>query len=112
MPGVHRHGTLAHRSTPIGEECWGDWSAAVEVPVPAGSIVVFSSLTPHATKPNVTDAVRKAYIVQYAPEGAVALQGDPAAGPPTRRERLGDDERRYWVVRDGERVGAAPLPAP
>ena len=77
MPGVHRQGTLAHRSTPIGEECWGDWSAAVEVPVSAGSIVVFSSLTPHATKPNVTDAVRKAYIVQYAPEGAVALHGDP-----------------------------------
>jgi ectoine hydroxylase-related dioxygenase (phytanoyl-CoA dioxygenase family) len=110
MPGVHRQGTLAHRSTPLGEECWGDWSAAVQVPVSAGSIVVFSSLTPHATGTNVTDAVRKAYIVQYAPEGAVALQGDPAAGPATRRERLGDDERRYWVVRDGERVGATPLP--
>ena len=36
MPGVHREGTLAHRSTPVGEECWGDWSRAVEVPVRAG----------------------------------------------------------------------------
>ena len=54
MPGVHRDGTLAHRSTPIGEECWGDWSTAVEVPVRAGSIVVFTSLTPHATKRNTT----------------------------------------------------------
>ena len=36
MPGVHRDGTLEHRSTPVGEECWGDWSAAVEVPVRAG----------------------------------------------------------------------------
>jgi len=26
--------------------------------------VVFSSLTPHATKRNTTDAVRKAYILQ------------------------------------------------
>jgi ectoine hydroxylase-related dioxygenase (phytanoyl-CoA dioxygenase family) len=107
MPGLHRRGTLAHRSTPIGEECWGDWSAAVEVPVRAGSIVVFSSLTPHATKENRTDAVRKAYIVQYAPEGAVALHGDPNAGPPTGREVLGDDERRFWIVRDGAPVEPA-----
>ena len=110
MPGVHRQGTLAHRSTPIGEECWGDWSSAVEVPVSAGSIVVFSSLTPHATKANLTDAVRKAYIVQYTPDGAVALHGDPDAGPAIRREQLADDQRRYWVVRDGERV--EPVPAP
>jgi len=104
MPGVHRDGTLAHHSTPIGEECWGDWNTAVEVPVPAGSIVVFTSLTPHATKPNLTDQVRKAYIVQYAPDGAVALFGKADAGPPSRRDPLGDDERRYWVVRNGERV--------
>jgi ectoine hydroxylase-related dioxygenase (phytanoyl-CoA dioxygenase family) len=104
MPGAHRDGTLAHRTTDIGEECWGDWSSAVEVPVRAGSIVVFSSLTPHATKRNTTDEVRRAYIVQYAPDGAVAHHGDRAAGPPTRSEPLGDDERRYWIVRDGVRV--------
>jgi ectoine hydroxylase-related dioxygenase (phytanoyl-CoA dioxygenase family) len=104
MPGVHRDGTLAHRSTPIGEECWGDWNTAVEVPVRAGSIVVFTSLTPHATKRNTTSELRKAYIVQYAPDGAVVWHGDPAAGPPTHSELLGDDRRRYWVVRNGERV--------
>jgi ectoine hydroxylase-related dioxygenase (phytanoyl-CoA dioxygenase family) len=104
MPGVHRDGTLEHRNTPVGEECWGDWSAAVEVPVRAGSIVVFTSLTPHATRRNTTDAVRKAYIVQYAPDGAVAHFGDPASGPPAKTEVLGDDERRYWIVRDGARV--------
>jgi ectoine hydroxylase-related dioxygenase (phytanoyl-CoA dioxygenase family) len=84
MPGAHRDGTLAHRSTPIGFECWGDARAARAVPVAAGSIVVFTSLTPHFTAANVTDAVRKAYIVQYAPGGAVARHGDPAAGPPAR----------------------------
>ena len=99
MPDVHRQGTLAHRTTDVGEECWGDWSKAVEVPVRAGSIVVFSSLTPHATKRNITDEVRKAYIVQYAPDGAVALHGDPNAGAPTKTEVLGDDERRFWIVR-------------
>jgi len=104
MPGVHRDGTLEHRSTPVGEECWGDWSAAVEVPVRAGSIVVFTSLTPHATERNTTNAVRKAYILQYAPDGAVAYHGDPASGPPTKTEVLGDDARRYWIVRDGARV--------
>ena len=104
MPGAHRDGTLAHRPTPVGEECWGDWSEAVEVPVHAGSIVVFSSLTPHATKRNTTDAVRKAYIVQYAPDGAVAYYGDAAAGPPARTEILGDDERRFRILRDGMRV--------
>jgi ectoine hydroxylase-related dioxygenase (phytanoyl-CoA dioxygenase family) len=104
MPGAHRDGTLAHRTTGIGEECWGDWSDAIEVQVSAGSIVVFSSLTPHATKRNTTDEVRRAYIVQYAPDGALAHYGDPAAGPPERSEPLGDDERRYWIVRHGERV--------
>jgi ectoine hydroxylase-related dioxygenase (phytanoyl-CoA dioxygenase family) len=109
LPGIHREGTLAHRSTPIGEECWGDWSAAVEVPARAGSVVVFSSLTPHATKRNTTDSVRKAYIIQYIPDGAVALRGNPAEGPPTSTDALGDDERAFWVVRDGARVEPPPL---
>jgi phytanoyl-CoA hydroxylase len=109
MPRVHREGTLAHRSTAIGEECSGDWSDAVEVPVRAGSIVVFSSLTPHATRRNTTSSVRKAYIVQYVPDGAVALYGDPAQGPATRSELLADDDRRFWVVRDGALVEPPPL---
>jgi ectoine hydroxylase-related dioxygenase (phytanoyl-CoA dioxygenase family) len=103
MPRVHRDGTLAHKSTPIGEECWGDWATAVDVPVRAGSIVVFTSLTPHATRPNTTDDVRKAYIVQYAPDGASVVHS------PDRREVLGDDDRRYWVVRDGVRVDPPAL---
>ena len=47
------------------------------VPAAAGSIVVFSSLTPHMTGPNTTDDVRKTYILQYAPDGAERLDGDP-----------------------------------
>ncbi len=110
MPGVHREGTLEHRSTAVGEECWGDWSTAVNVPVRAGSVVVFTSLTPHATRRNLTDAVRKAYIVQYAPDGAVAHYGNPAAGPPARTEVLGDERRRYPIVRGGDRVEPGPGP--
>ncbi len=98
MPGVHREGTLAHRHTDIGEECWGDWGTAVDVPVAAGSIVVFTSLTPHATYVNTTDAVRKAYIVQYAPEGAEVLLGDPTKGQPARRVTQNDPGRQFAVA--------------
>jgi phytanoyl-CoA hydroxylase len=103
VPGAHRAGTLAHRSTPIGFECWGDASAARSVPVRAGSIVVFTSLTPHFTAPNTTDEVRKAYIVQYAPDGAVAFrpQPDGSRGPAEPQ----DDERlQFPVVRGGTLV--------
>jgi ectoine hydroxylase-related dioxygenase (phytanoyl-CoA dioxygenase family) len=99
LPGVHRQGTVAHRDTPIGFECTADPPGAVPVPVRAGSIVVFSSLTPHATGRNVTDAVRKAYIVQYTPDGAVALRGDPDAGPPTAREPQDDPRRQFLLPR-------------
>lgn len=44
--------------------------------VPAGSIVIFSSLTLHRSSPNVTDRQRRGYVVQYA--GAPIL--DPSSG--------------------------------
>jgi ectoine hydroxylase-related dioxygenase (phytanoyl-CoA dioxygenase family) len=81
------------------------WSnvGAVAVPVRAGSVVVFSSLTPHATGYNVTDEERKAYILQYAPEGAVARRGDPA-GPPGPPQPQNDAERQFLVARGGEPI--------
>jgi phytanoyl-CoA hydroxylase len=103
VPGAHTGGTLEHRSTDIGEACWGDWDRAVDLPVRAGSVVVFSSLTPHATRRNTTDAVRKAYIVQYVPDGAVARDGDPADGPGTTR-RLDDPILNPVVLRGGRPV--------
>jgi hypothetical protein len=105
MPGAHRSGTLLHRSTPIGFECWGDGHMARAVPVRAGSIVVFTSLTPHFTAANTTDDVRKAYIVQYAPDGAVAFRPRPdgSRGP---AEPQDDDRRQFPVVRDGILVPA------
>jgi ectoine hydroxylase-related dioxygenase (phytanoyl-CoA dioxygenase family) len=103
LPGVHRSGTVAHRSTPIGFQCAEHPDGVVRVPVRAGSVVVFSSLTPHATGHNVTGEVRKAYIVQFAPDGAVALRGDPGEGP-GRPELQDDPERQFFVVQAGERV--------
>jgi ectoine hydroxylase-related dioxygenase (phytanoyl-CoA dioxygenase family) len=84
VPGAHRRGTLRHWPTDLGWRCLPESTdGAVAVEAPAGSIVVFSSLTPHRTGPNITDDVRSAYILQYAPDGAQLLQGDPAEGPGT-----------------------------
>ena len=104
LPGVHRAGTLAHRATPIGYQCAENPEGAVPVSVRAGSIVVFSSLTPHATGHNVTADVRKAYIVQFAPDGALALRGDPDAGSGSP-EPQNDTDRQFFVLREGARVG-------
>lgn len=104
-PGLHRRGTLAHRFVdPLGYECFEHPADAVPAPVRAGGIVVFSSLTPHLTGPNVTAAVRKAYILQYAPAGATILEGDPTRGAPTGRRSCDVAERQFPILRGGRRV--------
>ena len=108
-PGVHRQGTLRHRFVePLGWECFEHHPDSVVVEVPAGGMAVFSSLTPHLTGPNTTAGVRKAYILQYAPDGAVVLMGDPRAGPPTDRVPCTHADRQYPVLRDGSPVGPQP----
>jgi phytanoyl-CoA hydroxylase len=102
VPGLHRFGTLAHEYSDIGFVCLRDPPGAVPAPAAAGSIVVFSSLTPHSTGPNTTSEVRRAYIVQYAPSGATVVRPRPDGAP----LRLPADEpgRQYEVLRGGERV--------
>ena len=104
MPGVHRQGTLAHQTTDLGFECAKDSDGeAIAAPVRAGSIVVFSSLTPHKTGPNVTsDRLRKTYIVQFAPDGAQILKkvGDEIIGTPCDAA-----DRQYPVLVNGEIPG-------
>jgi ectoine hydroxylase-related dioxygenase (phytanoyl-CoA dioxygenase family) len=113
-PGLHRLGTLRHRWVdPLGWECFAEPPAGcvpVAAPVPAGGMVVFSSLTPHLTGPNRTDAVRKAYILQYAPAGAAVQTGDVDAGPPTGSEPCDDPDRQFAVLRDGRPVPLADHP--
>ena len=110
VPGLHRRGTLAHEYSDIGFVCLRDPAEAVAVPARAGSIVVFSSLTPHSTGPNRTDQVRKAYIVQYAPAGAAVVRPEP--GGPAQRVPADDEGRQYEVLRGGERGHALGPPAP
>jgi ectoine hydroxylase-related dioxygenase (phytanoyl-CoA dioxygenase family) len=94
VPGAHRLGTLAHRWTELGFECLSEPQGAVPLEVKAGSIAVFSSLTPHRTGPNVTTGVRKSYILQYAPEGAVM---NPREGEP----RAADDPNWQYPILTG-----------
>jgi len=105
-PGGHRHGTLAHRYVhPLGLQCFDDHPDATPAPVAAGGAVVFSSLTPHRTGPNISADIRKTYILQYAPDGVDVLQGNPDSGPPTARIPQCDPDRQYLVLRDGQRIG-------
>jgi phytanoyl-CoA hydroxylase len=106
-PMEHTRGTLAHRYVhPLGLSCFDDHPDATPAPVRAGGAVVFSSLTPHRTAPNTTDSTRKTYILQYAPDGAEVLLGDPAAGPPADRVTQNNQARQYTVLRDGAATGA------
>ncbi len=102
VPGLHRAGTLAHRYSDAGFVCLSGSDDAVAVPTERGSIAVFSSLTPHSTGPNLTDQVRKAYIVQFAPDGAYVVQAD-AEGRLTRVP-ANDERRQFATVRSGEPV--------
>jgi phytanoyl-CoA hydroxylase len=109
VPGLHRLGTLAHRLTDNGFVCLDSPPDSVAVPVLAGSIVVFSSLTPHCTGPNRTDDVRKAYIVQYAPDGAEVLMAD--ADGEVARHPADDARRQFPVLREGRAVIPDPVVA-
>jgi len=96
VPGLHRYGTLRHEMTDLGWQCSVDRARAVPVPAKAGDIVVFSSLTPHRTGPNLTNEVRKSYILQYAPDGARAIG---PGGEPGKIQA--DPLRQYPVLRAG-----------
>lgn len=76
LPGLHRMGTLEHWPTDIGLVCLESAPGAVAAPAKLGDVVIFSSLAPHRTGPNLSDEVRRAYILQYAPDGAVVRMPD------------------------------------
>jgi ectoine hydroxylase-related dioxygenase (phytanoyl-CoA dioxygenase family) len=105
VPGMHRLGTLAHWTAEAGFQCLEDPAGAVPVEAAAGSIVVFSSLTPHATGPNTAGGVRKAYIVQLAPADAKVVQLGPD-GSKQGEVPANDPNRQYPILEAGERVRA------
>ncbi|HLK59542.1 MAG TPA: phytanoyl-CoA dioxygenase family protein [Chthonomonadaceae bacterium] len=71
LPGSHKRGLVPHRPSPIGLICHelDDPDQGVRVPVKAGSMAVFSSLTMHKSGVNRTAGTRKAYVIQYSHAG-------------------------------------------
>jgi ectoine hydroxylase-related dioxygenase (phytanoyl-CoA dioxygenase family) len=98
MPGLHQKGTLFHEPTDLGHEIPLDSSESICLPLKAGSIAIFSSLTPHRTGPNLSDGIRKSYILQYAPDGAKRVISQSLT------EDLKDESRQFLILKDGESV--------
>jgi phytanoyl-CoA hydroxylase len=95
-PGLHRLGTLEHWTTGLGRVCLETAPEAVPVPARAGDAIVFSSLAPHRTGPNLQAGfVRKAYILQYAPDGAITRLPDDAI------VRQDDEARQFPILQNG-----------
>lgn len=83
LPGSWRRGLVPHTPSPLGLVCHdaGDPDQGVRVPVAAGSLAVFWSLTMHKSGPNVSDGPRKAYVIQYSQAGLRHAQtGEAIAG--------------------------------
>lgn len=101
IPEIHRRGTIQHRYVePLGFECFENNPDGVAIELEAGSMLVFSSLTPHMTPPNTSGGVRKSYILQYAVSGSRMLKDDPAGSDDPVIERC-ELDRMLPVVVDG-----------
>ena len=86
IPKLHRQGTLVHQDSPRGWEIKdietsGNVRFARACPAQAGDMVIFSSLTPHKTGPNISEEVRKALIVQFATDGMCLIEKDGTRRP-------------------------------
>ena len=68
LPASYKRGLIPHVQTPLGLACHelDDPDQGVRVPVKAGSIAAFWSLTCHKSGANLSTEIRKAYIVQYS----------------------------------------------
>ena len=71
LPGSHHQGVVKHIDTPIGKSCYSLDEADQGVPAPlkAGSAAVFWSQTMHKSGLNVSDGMRKAFVIQYSQAG-------------------------------------------
>ena len=71
LPGSHKRGLVPHERTPVGLACHSldDPDQGVMVPVKAGAMAVFPSLTMHKSGGNRSQGTRKAYVIQYSAAG-------------------------------------------
>lgn len=78
QPGSHRLGVLPHRRDGTHQAGPGDIAQAVSVQAEPGDVILFSSLMLHRTDPNVSDAPRLVYVVEYMSLDQI----DPYVDPP------------------------------
>lgn len=103
-PSLHRLGTLHHSYVePLGWQIFDEAPAVEVAEVGKGGIVCFSSLTPHLTGPNTTEAVRKAYIVKFAPAGAEIVSDD--GGDSVERKVVCEKPHVFPILRYGKLSG-------
>jgi phytanoyl-CoA hydroxylase len=81
IPRSHHQGLVEHKDTSIGKQCYFGEDPGIPVPLRKGSMAVFSSLLFHRSGPNVSNTVRKGYIIQYC----VAHTKSAATGEPLNR---------------------------
>ncbi|MBI1926475.1 phytanoyl-CoA dioxygenase family protein, partial [Candidatus Poribacteria bacterium] len=91
LPESHTNGIQPHQRTELGQVGYFGDDPGVPVPLEKGSMAVFSSLLFHRSGPNLTNGVRKAYIIQYIPAHARNARNN---------EPFTD---RLWVAKDGKR---------
>lgn len=92
LPGTHKLGTQPHKDSELGRVGYFGDDKGVPVELKKGSMAVFSSLTFHRSGSNLTNGIRKAYIVQYIPSHTVnARTGEGFAD-------------RLWIAKNGLRV--------
>ncbi len=90
QPGRHREGPCPHWRNPGGYlVCDDDAAGGVPVELRRGDAVAFSSLVPHATGPNTTRRVRKAYIASCIPDGTRLADGTECDDPVNQPRLVG-----------------------
>lgn len=82
MPGTHKQGVIEHIRTETGLLCYFGKEKGIPVPLKKGGVAVFSSLLFHKSGVNVSDTIRKGYIVQYTTIDAISKKtGERLNGP-------------------------------
>jgi ectoine hydroxylase-related dioxygenase (phytanoyl-CoA dioxygenase family) len=69
LPNTHKQGLVPHQDTDIGKQCYFGDEPGLPIELKKGSLALFSSLLFHRSGPNLSDNVRKGYIIQYAQAG-------------------------------------------
>lgn len=80
VPGAHRNGLLPHVRNPETAEwiCQFDSSAGRPMELDRGQMLIFCSLTPHQSGPNVSQQTRMAYQFTYTKPG---IRRNPSVVP-------------------------------